>query len=56
MGLDIADKSIATFAEAIENSKLILWNGPMGVFEFSNFNQGTVAIAEAVVRATDKGA
>jgi phosphoglycerate kinase len=56
MGLDIADKSIATFAEAIENSKLILWNGPMGVFEFSNFNQGTVAIAEALVRATDKGA
>jgi len=56
MGLDIAVKSIATFAEAIENSKLILWNGPMGVFEFSNFNQGTVAIAEALVRTTDKGA
>ncbi len=56
MGLDIADKSITTFAEAIENSKLILWNGPMGVFEFSNFNHGTVAIAEALVRATEKGA
>ena len=37
MGLDIAEKSIASFSEAIENSKLILWNGPMGVFEFSNF-------------------
>ena len=56
MGLDIAEKSIAQFSEVIEKSKLILWNGPMGVFEFSNFNQGTVAIAEAVVRATDKGA
>lgn len=56
MGLDIAEKSIAQFSEVIEKSKLILWNGPMGVFEFSNFNQGTVAIAEAVVRATNKGA
>ena len=56
MGLDIAEKSIAQFSEVIEKSKLILWNGPMGVFEFLNFNQGTVAIAEAVVRATDKGA
>jgi phosphoglycerate kinase len=56
MGLDVADKSIAAFSEAIENSKLILWNGPMGVFEFSNFNHGTVAIAEAIVRATEKGA
>ena len=56
MGLDIADKTIAQFSDTIENSKLILWNGPMGVFEFSNFNQGTVAIAEAIVRATEKGA
>jgi phosphoglycerate kinase len=56
MGLDVAEKSIAQFSEAIENSKLILWNGPMGVFEFSNFNHGTVAIAEAIVRATEKGA
>lgn len=56
MGLDVADKSIAQFSDAIENSKLILWNGPMGVFEFSNFNHGTVAIAEAIVRATEKGA
>ena len=56
MGLDVAENSIAAFSEAIENSKLILWNGPMGVFEFSNFNQGTVAIAEAIVRATEKGA
>ena len=56
MGLDVAEKSIAQFSEATENSKLILWNGPMGVFEFSNFNHGTVAIAEAIVRATEKGA
>ncbi len=56
MGLDIAEKSISIFSDAIESSKLILWNGPMGVFEFSNFNHGTVAIAESVVRATAKGA
>lgn len=56
MGLDIAEKSVAQFSEVIEKSKLILWNGPMGVFEFSNFNQGTIAIAEAIVRATENGA
>lgn len=56
MGLDIAEKSIELFADTIENSKLILWNGPMGVFEFSNFNHGTVAVAEAIVRATQKDA
>jgi phosphoglycerate kinase len=56
MGLDISDESIAAFSAAIENSRLILWNGPMGVFEFSNFNHGTVAIAEAIVRATENGA
>lgn len=56
MGLDIAEKSMEQFAQTIENSKLILWNGPMGVFEFSNFNLGTVSVAEAIVRATEKGA
>ncbi len=53
-GLDIGHQSIAVFKEAIENSKTILWNGPMGVFEFSNFAIGTNAIAEAVVKATEE--
>lgn len=56
MGLDIGSKTIALFAEVIENSKTLLWNGPMGVFEMENFEQGTRAVAEAVVNATKKGA
>jgi phosphoglycerate kinase len=56
MGLDIADDSIKVFEEVIKNSSTILWNGPMGVFEFSNFEKGTKAIAKAVVKATKKGA
>ncbi|MCE9540590.1 MAG: phosphoglycerate kinase, partial [Bacteroidetes bacterium] len=44
------------FAEVIYNSKTILWNGPMGVFEMNNFEHGTKAIAEAIVVATKKGA
>ena len=55
MGLDIGPESIKKFAEVIEKSKTIMWNGPMGVFEFPNFAQGTVAIAESVVRATRQG-
>ncbi len=56
MGLDIGDASIALFEKAILESKTILWNGPMGVFEFPNFAKGTLAIANALARATDKGA
>lgn len=52
MGLDIGPKSVALFAEVIKNSKTLLWNGPMGVFEMANFEQGTRAVAEAVVAAT----
>ncbi|OZI06388.1 phosphoglycerate kinase [Siphonobacter sp. BAB-5385] len=53
-GLDIGHQSIVVFKEAILNSKTILWNGPMGVFEFPNFAVGTNAIAEYVVTATEE--
>ena len=56
MGLDIGIKSANEFTEVIENSSTILWNGPIGVFEMSNYSMGTLKIAMAVARATDKGA
>ena len=56
MGLDIGPDSIASFAKAILNSKTILWNGPMGVFEFENFAEGTQSIAKYVAQATSNGA
>lgn len=56
MGLDIGPKTVELFADTIKKSKTLLWNGPMGVFEMENFEQGTRAIAEAVVEATQKGA
>jgi phosphoglycerate kinase len=56
MGLDIASQTIKNFTEVIENSKTILWNGPMGVFEMPNFQKGTVEVAKAISRATAKGA
>jgi phosphoglycerate kinase len=52
MGLDIGPKSVALFTDVIKSSKTLLWNGPMGVFEMANFEQGTRAIADAVVAAT----
>jgi phosphoglycerate kinase len=54
-GLDIGPNAIAAFSQIVENSKTILWNGPMGVFEFPTFAKGTEAIAEAVVKATENG-
>ncbi len=56
MGLDIGEKSIKLFEEVILNSKTVLWNGPMGVFEMDKFSKGTTAIAKAVAKATEKGA
>ncbi|MEZ0540972.1 phosphoglycerate kinase [Fibrella arboris] len=53
-GLDIGPESVELFKEIVANSKTILWNGPMGVFEFPNFATGTNAIAEAVVKATEE--
>jgi len=56
MGLDIGHKAISSFTEVIKNSKTILWNGPMGVFEMEKFKTGTIAIAQAIADATEKGA
>ncbi len=56
MGLDIAERTIEKFSTVIENSKTILWNGPMGVFEMEKFSKGTVAIARSIASATSKGA
>ncbi len=56
MGLDIGVESISIFSTVIKNSALILWNGPMGVFEMSNYQRGTVSIANAVAEATENGA
>jgi len=55
MGLDIGPASIKAFSKVVEGSKTILWNGPMGVFEMEKFEQGTKAVADAVVKATENG-
>jgi phosphoglycerate kinase len=56
MGLDIAEASVKEFSKVIEQSKTILWNGPMGVFEMPKFAIGTKKIALAIASATSKGA
>jgi phosphoglycerate kinase len=56
VGMDIGPKSIELFRNEIVNSKTVVWNGPMGVFEMDNFAAGTKAIADALVSATKKGA
>ncbi len=56
MGLDIGPETIKAFSKVVEESKTILWNGPMGVFEMESFLTGTKAIADAVVKATENGA
>ncbi len=55
-GLDIGPATIKLFSDTIKDSKTILWNGPMGVFEFPTFAKGTDAIATSVVKATEGGA
>jgi phosphoglycerate kinase len=56
MGLDIGEMACETFSTVIRQSKTILWNGPMGVFEMDHFKHGTKCIAEAVAEATSNGA
>jgi phosphoglycerate kinase len=56
MGLDIGTMACETFAKVIHNSKTILWNGPMGVFEMEPFQHGTKTIATAIAEATQNGA
>ena len=53
MGLDIGPKSEAKFVEVVNNSKTVVWNGPMGVFEFESFAKGTLAIAKAMADLED---
>jgi len=56
MGLDIGPETIKLFKDELLKSNTIVWNGPMGVFEMDNFAKGTIAIAQALVKATEKGA
>jgi len=56
MGLDIGSDSITHFSKVILNSKTIIWNGPMGVFEMDNFSNGTIQVGEAICKATQNGA
>ena len=56
MGLDIGPLAVKAFCDVIAESKTIVWNGPMGVFEFPNFANGTLSVAHAVAQATKAGA
>ena len=56
VGLDIGVETAAIFSKALEGAKTIVWNGPMGMFEEKPFDEGTIAIANAVADATDAGA
>lgn len=56
VGLDIGAETAGIFKKALEGAKTIVWNGPMGMFEEKPFDQGTIAVAEAVAEATEKGA
>lgn len=55
-GLDAGPKSLEIFKDVILNSKTILWNGPLGVFEMENFAKGTIALGNFIAEATEKGA
>ncbi|HCQ75614.1 MAG TPA: phosphoglycerate kinase, partial [Leeuwenhoekiella sp.] len=54
-GLDAGPKSLENFAQVVKNSKTILWNGPLGVFEMEPFAKGTIALGDAIAEATSNG-
>lgn len=56
MGLDVGKLALDEYTEVLSNSQTILWNGPVGVFEFSNFEHGTWVLGKAIAEATEKGA
>jgi phosphoglycerate kinase len=56
VGLDIGLETVEIFRRALEGAKTIIWNGPMGMFEEKPFDEGTIAVANAVAEATEKGA
>ena len=56
MGLDIGPQSIVAFGNQIKHARTVVWNGPMGVFEMSNYAEGTFAVANALAEATRRGA
>ena len=54
-GLDIGPDSVKSFGDVISNSQTVIWNGPMGVFEFEKFSKGTFGIADALAGLGEKG-
>lgn len=56
MGLDVGEKALADCRNVVTHSKTILWNGPLGVFEMTNFAHGTKLLGEAIAKATENGA
>jgi 3-phosphoglycerate kinase len=56
MGVDVGEQSIEKFSETVKSAKTIVWNGPLGIFEISQFSKGTVEIAKFVAEATEDGA
>lgn len=53
MGLDVGSKTVELFAKELEGAKTVVWNGPMGVFEMSNFAKGTIGVCEAIAKLED---
>jgi phosphoglycerate kinase len=56
VGMDVGIETVAHFSAALQDARMIIWNGPMGVFEEPPFDQGTIGIAKAVAEAADRGA
>ena len=53
MGVDISEKSVELFEKALEGAKTVVWNGPMGVFEMSNYANGTIGVCKAIAELKD---